>query len=337
MSCKFKKYFIIALAIFPVFISCTPKNFVQVQNQKKIVCTIFPQYDWTKNIVNSHNDVLNVSMLVKNGVDFHNYQPSAQDIVTITTADMLIMTGGESEKWIFDALKNSQNPDMIVINLMKELGSSVKVEEIVEGMQEEHENSENEDSQIIENDEHFWFSIENAKKCSQIITEKLCELDKINSEDYKENLRKYNLKLNAVDASYKSAIQNAALKTIIVADRFPFRYLTDEYKIEYFAAFPGCSAETEASFETVAFLSDKLRETQSKAIFTTENSDKKLARTVIKNAKVSGIDILQLNSMQTVTLAQALKGVSYVSVMTENLDQLKFALGYKTAYKNVSN
>ena len=299
----------------------------------KVVTTIFPEYDWTREIAGNSKNV-ELTLLIGNGVDLHSYQPSIQDIAKISTADIFIYVGGESDVWVEDALKNAKNKDMTVINLMEILGDKVKEEEVVEGMQAEEEDDEDEhehhhhdaDHDETEYDEHVWLSLRNAKVlCSEICTA-LCKKDAANAASYKANLATYTARLDALDAKYTAAVKAGSRNTILFGDRFPFRYLVDDYGIKYYAACVGCSAETEASFQTIIFLSGKLDELSLPVVFKIESGDGKIARTIVENSKAKNAKILTLDSMQSVTSKQAKAGTTYIKIMEENLKVLTEAL-----------
>jgi zinc transport system substrate-binding protein len=285
-----------------------------------IVTTIFPEYDWVREIA---GDRANITMLLDNGVDLHSYNPTAVDMVNISACDMFIYVGGQSDAWVEDALKESVNPDMAVINLMEVLGDTVKEEEVKEGMEAEEEESEEEE---IEYDEHVWLSLKNAVKVCGYITDKLCEIDPEGKGVYTANSRAYIEKLNALDAEYQAAADSAGTKTLLFGDRFPFRYMTDDYGLDYYAAFAGCSAETEASFETIMFLANKADELGLKAIMQIEKSDGKIAQTIRDTTESKDQVILSLNSMQSTTSEDAANGATYLSIMEKNLEVLKEAL-----------
>lgn len=289
-------------------------------NKIKVVCTVFPIYDWTREITGDKAEII---WLTENGTDMHSFQPSAADMVKIAECDILIYIGGESDKWLDETVKQYKNEKRALINLTSLLGDSLKEEEHTEGMQEEHEQGEEE----AEYDEHIWLSLKNAALFSGAITDSLAEKDPENAEFYKENARNYTEKLTALDGEYQKAVSAAPTKTLLVADRFPFRYLTEDYGLSYYAAFPGCSAETEASFETVAFLSAKADELGLKYIIKTETAATKIAETVIANTKEKNQKILVLDSMQSVGSKDAKNGTTYLSVMEKNLETLKKALG----------
>lgn len=295
-----------------------------------VVCTIFPQYDWVKQIVGDDSAETDLTLLINSGIDLHSYQPSADDIIKATSCDVLIYTGGESDKWIDDALKTPQNKDITAINLLDILGDKVKEEEVNECMEaEEHEHDESEhdeDDHEHEMDEHIWLSLKNASFICDYISKTLSEIDSENTEKYTQNAKQYIEKLNALDQQYQETVTAAKHKTILFGDRFPFRYLADDYDLDYYAAFVGCSAETEASFETIAFLSSKLDELGLEAILTIEGTSHKIAETIVQNTQSKAQQILSLNSMQSITKSDIENGAAYLSIMEENLSTLKTAL-----------
>lgn len=284
------------------------------EQKLQVVAAIFPEYDWVRQIVGK-DDSVEITLLVDDGVDPHSFQPSVSDMVTAANCDLLIYGGGESDQWL--AKLEATNPNRKDIALLPLLGERAHEEEIVEGMEAEAEEGEM--------DEHVWLSLRNADLFCQAITEALCSLNPEKSDVYRTNLSAYQQQLSTLDAQYQDAIANAAKDTIVVCDRFPFRYLVEDYGIQYYAAFPGCSAETGASFETVVFLSDKIKELNLNALLVTEGSDGRLAQTVAQNAGNAAMPVLTLNSMQSVSAEQA-KQLDYLSVMTENLAVLQQAL-----------
>ncbi|MBQ8967916.1 ZinT/AdcA family metal-binding protein [Ruminococcus sp.] len=485
-----------------------------------VVCTIFPEYDWVKEILGDHADNAEITYLLDNGVDLHSYKPTADDIMKISNCDLFVYVGGESDEWVEDALAEASNKDMKVIELMEVLGDSAKVEELKEGMQEdehdhdhghskevstfeddevqdrplsdwegdwqsayplvldgsldeawehksedgsmtaeeykdyytkgyksdydaisihddhikftdkdgketesdyeytgyyiqnwstgtkaamyrfeavdkesgapvyiefndhiiepekaehfhirmsnesydaivdpegnwptffdaalspeevcdevighghsdedededehEHEHEEGEE----EYDEHVWLSLKNAKILCAEIEKNVEAIDPANAADYKANLDSYAAKLDELDNSFKTLVDGSYVKTLVFGDRFPFRYFVDDYGLDYYAAFIGCSAETEASFETITFLSEKVKELDCKTIFTIENSAKDIANTIISTSGQS-VDIAELNSLQSVSREDIAGGASYISLMQKNYDVLAAAL-----------
>ena len=285
-----------------------------------IVASIFPAYDWARNVIGDDRTA-ELTLLVDSGVDLHSYQPSVEDILTISTCDLFIYVGGESDGWATDALSQAVNKDMVVINLLDALGSRAREEEIVEGMEEKEE--EEEEGAM---DEHVWLSLKNAEVLTEAIEKALAEIDPDNASLYEDNLAAYLEKLSALDEAYALAVGEAPRDTLLFGDRFPFRYLTEDYGLNYYAAFSGCSAETEASFETILFLADKVDELGLSGILTIDGSDRKIASTIAETAKKGKPEILTLDSIQSVTKEDMEKGVTYLSIMEENLEVLKKAL-----------
>ena len=286
-----------------------------------IVTTIFPIYDWVKNIIGNDENA-QVEFLLDNGADLHNYQPTADDMIKVSNCDMFIYIGGESDKWVEDALKNAVNKNMVVINLLEVIGNNAKEEEIKEGMQSEEETEEGEEAEY---DEHIWLSLKNAVLCVDEISSKLASIGR-EGNSYLTNADVYTKKLSGLESEYDSAINGAKIKTLVFGDRFPFRYLTEEYKLDYYAAFSGCSAESEASFETVSFLAKKVDEFNLKYVMTIESSDGKIAKTIIENTAKKNAEILVLDSMQSIVDEDVKNGASYLTVMQNNLEVLKKAL-----------
>lgn len=496
-----KKYISIFLAVVMALfcLSACSDNINKQSEKLQIVTTIFPAYDWVKEILGDNADRAELTMLLDNGVDLHSYQPTADDLIKISSCDMFIYVGGESDGWVEGALKNATNKAMVVINLMEPLGGSVKAEEMVEGMQKsehhhshdesfteedikdrtlsefgggwkslhplllngyldeycEHKAEEDEDDTATketyiekyqkswdcdaneifidgntitftyadgktrsaeyiyagysvktsdsgsmsvryqfqtesndapkyvqfndhgykpgevehfhiyfgddsfealmdsktnpyfvpaafttgevldslmehshegESDEHVWLSLKNAKVLCQAIADKLAEADPAHKDGYSANMSAYIAKLSELDAKYKAAVDNAAHKTVLFGDRFPFRYLVDDYGLDYYAAFSGCSAETEASFETISFLSNKVDELGLTCVLTIEGTKHKIAETIISNTKSKNQQVLTMDSLQSTTSNDVKNGPTYLSVMEQNLEVLKDAL-----------
>lgn len=467
--------------------------------QMKVVTTIFPEYDWVKEIAGDEVSDMDLTMLLDNGVDLHSYQPTADDIMKISDCDLFIYVGGESDAWVEDALKEAVNKDMQVINLLDVLKDSIKTEEAMPGMQAEeghnHGYSHFDDSDVqdrtlsdwdgdwqsvypylqdgvfdevmekkaengdktaeeykeyyengyktdvsqitidaenntmcfvkngvaskatyeykgyqiydyesgsrgvryffeatdgdadapkyvqfsdhgiapgkaehfhiyagndgfdalseeMENwptyypadlsgteiaedmleheekeyDEHVWLSLKNAQTLCKAIAEALETADPDHKDTYAANVDAYLEKLSSLDSKYQDAAANASQKTLLFGDRFPFRYMVDDYGLKYYAAFAGCSAESEASFETISFLAKKVDELGLKNIMTIENSDQKIAKTIRDNTKDKDQEILSLDSMQSTTSEDVQNGTTYLSVMESNLDVLKKAM-----------
>ena len=525
MMKKIFTIFLVLTMVVGLLAGCGKKNAAETgesdSNKLSVVTTIFPEYDWVKEILGDKTGSTDLTMLLDNGVDLHSYQPTADDIVKISDCDLFIYVGGESDGWVDDALKNATNKNMKVINLLDVLGDSVKTEEVVEGMQEtehdhdhdhskevstfeddevqdrslsdwagnwqsaypfvldgtlddafaamaekgemtaeeyktyyqngyktditnidiegdhieftyedsrkvgsnykyvgyyiqnwstgtkaamyrfeaedkdsgapvyidfndhmiepaaaehfhirmsnesfdaivdpenswptffpadmtgeeicehmeghdhdedeDHEHEEGEEHEHEEEkDEHVWLSLKNAKTLVGAIADALQELDPDNKDTYAANTSAYIEKLSALDGAYQSAVDSAARKTVLFGDRFPFRYLVDDYGLSYYAAFAGCSAESEASFETVSFLAKKVDELGLPCVLTIEGKNHKLAETIVQSTAGKNQKVLTMDSMQSMTSKDAANGATYLSVMEQNLSVLKEALG----------
>ena len=295
------------------------------EGKLRVVTTIFPEYDWVRQIA---GDQVELTMLLDNGVDLHSYQPTAMDMVTISDCDVFIYVGGESDRWVEDALKEASNEDMAVIRLLEALGDRAKEEEAVEGMETKaEEEAEEAEEEGPEYDEHVWLSLKNAQTLCQAICDTLSAKDPDHAETYQANTAAYLEKLSALDDQYQAAVDGAGGKTLLFGDRFPFRYLADDYGLTYYAAFLGCSAETEASFETIVFLAGQVDALGLKAILQIETSDGSIAKTIRENTQTKDQEILTMNSLQSTTSADVQKGATYLSEMERNLEVLKQALG----------
>lgn len=328
---------IITLMLVAVLAVCalsgcgTSKSGEDTKDKKiKIVTTIFPEYDWVMQILGDKADKADVTMLLDKGVDLHSYQPSTADIAKISEADVFIYVGGESDEWVEDVLKQAKNKNLKVINLMDVMGDKAKEEEVKEGMQPEEEEAEEakdgKEEEEVEYDEHVWLSLKNAKIFTKKIADVLSEVDKDNAKTYQANYESYAKKLDALDKKYAEAVASAKNKTLVFGDRFPFRYLVNDYGLDYYAAFVGCSAESEASFETVTFLAKKVDELGLSDVLTIEGKNHKIAKTVIENTKEKNQKVLTLDSMQSTTAKDVKDGATYLGIMEKNLEVLKEAL-----------
>lgn len=355
-------------------------------NKLKVVTTIFPEYDWARQIIGEKADNVELTLLLNNSVDLHSYSPSVKDIAKISEADIFVYVGGESDEWVVDVIKNAKNPNMKVINLVEVLGDRVKNEEIVEGMEhehhhdhdahghdehhhgheehghEEHEHSheahehghdhhhdahnhdehghddhdEHDDEHVHdhdehhhheeEKDEHVWLSLRFAKILCGAIADALCEKDAANAAVYQKNLASYTAKLDALDEKYTDLVKNSSKKVVVFGDRFPFRYLVEDYGLKYYAAFTGCSAESEASFKTIVFLSEKVNELGLNSVCQIESGNGKIAKTVISNSKNKKAKVVTFDSLQSTTAKQIKKGATYLGAMEKNLEVLKEVL-----------
>lgn len=285
-----------------------------------VVCTNFPEYDWTMQLLAGHEESFEVTYLLENGMDIHNYQPTAADVARISGCDLFICVGGESEYWVADVVTEAVNPDMQVIRLLDEIDALE--EELLPGMQ-----TREDDAEEPETDEHVWLSVKNAGRCCASISRALCALDSSHAQTYSANLAAYQAQLDALDAAFYETYAETETPVLVVADRFPFRYFIEDYPYTCYAAFAGCSAETEASFQTIAFLAEQADANGVDTIFTIEGGGSDIAQAVAANTKDCGKRIAKLNSLQSVTRRQIDDGATYISLMEENLTVLKEAAG----------
>ena len=310
----------------------------------QVVATIFPAYDWTREILGSHSDEVELVLLLDSGVDLHNYEPTAKDLMKIRNCDLFIHVGGESDKWVESALASVPNSRRQVVNLLAVLGDQVHEEEVVEGMEHHHDDEDDEDADHddhddhddhanhadhddAELDEHVWLSLRLSQQCCLAIAERLATLDAANAADYRANCAAYCAKLAALDAKFGEAVAASSVKTVLFGDRFPFRYLTEDYGLQYFAAFTGCSAESEASFKTVAFLASKVDELDLPCVLAIEGTQHRLAETILNTAKsAKGRPVRVLDSLQSTTASDVAAGKTYLGAMEKNLQTLQQAL-----------
>jgi zinc transport system substrate-binding protein len=325
-----KKVFAAVLALTLLAVSLAPCAALAENKRISVVVTIFPIYDWVREIAGENAENIELTMLLDSGADLHNFQPTAPDILKVSSADLCIFVGGESDEWTEDVLAvAATNAQRRTVNLVEALGDQAKAEELVEGMEhedEDHDHEEHDHEHETEMDEHVWLSLRNAQVLCRAIADALCEIDPDSAALYRSNLAAYEEKLSALDQAYTEAVAASAYKTILFGDRFPFRYLVDDYGLEYYAAFVGCSAETEASFETIAFLAQKVDELGLPAVMTIEGTDHRIAETIVQNTQSKDQQILTMDSMQSVTSKDVQNGATYLSVMESNLSVLKDAL-----------
>ena len=284
-----------------------------------IVCTIFPQYDWVRELTEGADNV-EVTLLEDSGADLHNFQPSAADKVSILNSDLFVYTGGESDDWARTLLENAEK-DVRSLDLIEELGDRALTEE--EGIEESGEHGHEHEDEI---DEHIWLSVQNAKVLVSAIREELCAVDESNAALYQSNAASYLAELSALDEAFEKTVSSAERSVLVFADRYPFRYLAHDYGLTCYAAFSGCSAESEASFATILTLVKHVEENALPYVMVLENSTQKTARTVIENTKSKDQGILVLNSLQSVSREDIESGATYLGLMKEDLAILQTAL-----------
>lgn len=288
-----------------------------------IVTDIFPAYDWARAVIGDEPGV-DLVLLGDNGADLHSYQPTVADFARLADCDLFIFVGGESDQWAIDALDETA-AGALPLNLLELLGDQAKEEQPLPGLAA-HDDHDHDEADEPEQDEHVWLSLTNAGVCTNAIAEAMSQLDGDHAAAYRKNAAAYQAELTALDDAYRAALSGARFNTILVADRFPFLYLTEDYDLQWYAAYPGCSAETGASFETIVFLTDKLAELRLPAVLTTEKADKRLAQTIVDTAGEPELPILELNSLQSVTSAEIAAGLNYLDAMRDNLATLTAAL-----------
>lgn len=315
-----KKIFIAVIATIILTTGCGKTDYIPKKNDElNITATIFPQYDFARQLA---GDKANVTMLLPPGSECHTYEPTPQDIIKIQNSDLFIYTGGESDNWIDEILKTLDTSNMKILRLM-EICETVD-EESVEGMQSDEHNHENEnENSNHELDEHVWTSPYNAVKICDAISDALCELDAQNAQYYNKNHTEYTALLFDLDDSFREILSSSKRNTLVFGDRFPFRYFTERYGIEYYAAFPGCAEETEASISTVTFLIDKIKQEQIPVVLYPELSNHRLADTI---AEETGAKALMLHSCHNVTQEYFNNGITYIELMKNNVEVLREAL-----------
>lgn len=288
-----------------------------------IVCTVFAEYDWVRAVLGEH-DEYEVKLLQDGGTDMHSYQPTVSDIAAIAECELFIYVGGESDSWVESALSSTYNEERRTISLIEIIGNRALDEVQTEGMQDDDHDHADDDA---ETDEHVWLSLINAQIAVRKIAEVLGEMDEENAADYATNAEIYCAQLADLDESYRNMVKSAQHNTVVFGDRFPFLYLMNDYGINYYAAFSGCSAEVEATFETIIFLAEKVDELGLPAILTIEGSNVSIAETVRDNTSSKNQLVLTLDSMQSVTADDIADGANYISAMQYNLEVLAQALG----------
>ena len=311
--------------------ACTPR--AKDDGKIKIVCTLFPQYDWLRNIVGK-NENIELSLLVKNGTDIHSYQPTAADIMGISDCDMIVYLGGGADTWVEEALDRAGCENIKKIPLLECEGVVLRdiSSESEDYSHEEHSHEHSHEGHDHgANDEHLWLSLKNAATLCAVIRDAVCELDGDNASLYRENSERYISRIVELDAEYSEAIETVDEhdRFVLFCDRFPFVYLLEDYGVGYSAAFEGCSSDANADFATVLRLIDELETHSLNCVVVTENADWALANTVVSSAKDFNGEILVMNSLQSVSERQIKNGVDYLSVMEYNLGVLKRALKIK--------
>lgn len=290
-----------------------------------IVCTTFPQYDWVKNLLGDTLSETELTLLVKNSADVHNYQPSAQDMIQMKEADLFLYIGGESDTWAVDLMKADSALEEKALNLSEVLEADGRI--LCKEHHHEHDHDEKQEHAEEESyDEHIWLSLKNAEFLCESISEHLCEILPEHAQEIQKNTAEYVAQLQALDGAYAQMVQESAKEPLIFGDRFPFCYMTTDYDLEYYAAYTGCNAEIEVGFDTIIALADKVDVLESAYIMVIDGSDRSIAKTILDTAKYKETEILELNSIQSVSWQDVESGVSYLEIMEDNMEVLKKAL-----------
>lgn len=304
---KIKYLLIILLLVFFTGCSSTEK-----ETKYTIVTTNFPGYDFVRAIIKDVDDI-SVKMLISPGSEIHSYEPTPEDIINIQKADLFVYVGGESDEWVDNLLDNIDSSKTRVVKLM----------DFVNNVYEEKVNEISEDEEDKELDEHVWTSPKNAITIIQSLSKIIIEIDETNKEKYLANENKYVEEITEIDNEIQEVVKTAKRKELIFGDRFPFRYFTDLYGLKYYAAFPGCSSETEANAKTIAYLIDKVKSDDIPVILKIELSSGKVSEAIQKE---TGAKVLELHSAHNISQDDFDKGITYVDIMKKNIEVLKVAL-----------
>lgn len=303
-----KIYFLlIILSVCLISVSCKKND----DTRLKLIGSNFPCYDFLR-AVSKDVEGVDVSMLLPPGVDMHSFEVTPSDIIDIDKSSLFVYIGGESEEYITDILSDLKKDEKNILKLFDYV--TKEKERLKEGMEGEEEE---------EYDEHIWTSLSNAIKMVEMVKEKLISIDEKNKEKYIENANKYIEEIIFLDQNIKDVLNTSSRKTLIFADRFPLQYFAHEYNLDYYAAFKGCSESTEASSKTISFLIDKIKENNVNVIFKLELSSGNIASTI---SKATDSKILTFNSMHNISKEDFDSEKTYITIMKENISNLKEAL-----------
>lgn len=306
----------VLLTLIPL--GCANPKKVSTGDKLDIVATIFPPFDFARELGGEHVDV---TMLLPPGVESHSYEPTPKEVVRIATCDLFIYNGGVSDSWVERLIQAAEIDSDKAVRMMDFVAL---VEESEDGVLEhDHDDHAHEIPHLHEFDEHIWTSPMNALLIAEGIYQKLIEIDPAHAKDYEENFTRYRTELRAIDEAFRDVIREGKRKEIIVADRFPLIYFTSEYELDYLAAFPGCAAETDPKPRTVSAIIEKVREEQIPYIFHIEFSNEKLADLI---AEETGAQKLLFHTAHNVSKTELQEGISYLSIMRNNVESLKWGL-----------
>ena len=293
--------------------SCASQNEADNKDSQKlkIISTVFPPYDLARQIAGDNADI---SILLPPGSESHTYEPTAKEIIEIQNCDIFLYIGGENEQWAEKIISSNKSDSVKTVKLIDCVKTLEEAELHEEEREEEHSH---------ETDEHIWTSPKNEQLMLTAVYDAICEADPENKAVYTKNKDSYNEQLTELDKAYKEAVGNAKNKTIIMADKFPFRYLAEEYGLDFYAAFSSCSDESEPSAAAMTSLISKIKELKIPVVYYLEFSSTKVADTLCSE---TGASSLMLHSCHNVSKEDLDKGVTYVELMKQNLENLKTAL-----------
>lgn len=297
---------IVSAVMLCIFSACTAESGSDGK-KLKIVATLFPQYDFAKQIAGENADI---TLLLTPGSESHTYEPTPNDILKIQNADIFIYIGGESEVWVEDILKSMKSDNLKTLRLMDYITPVVE-----ENGHDTHDSAEY--------DEHIFTSLKNAEIILEEISDVICETDVENEDTYIRNTQSYLNEISSLDAKFEDMIKNAKRHTIVFGDRFPFIYFANDYDLEYHAAFSGCGSETEASSATISELIDIVKNESVPFVFYIEFSSQTIAD---KIAAAAGVKTLLLHSCHNISKEDIENDISYVDLMTQNYNNLSEAL-----------
>ena len=301
--------FAAVIVAFPLFL----RQGSQGSEKFTIIATNFPAYDFAR-AVSKNTENTEVKMLISPGAEIHSFEPTPEDIKNIKESNLFIYTGGESDEWVENLLKDI-NPEKTKVVKMFDAVKLLE-EETTEGMESEEEDEK-------EYDEHIWTSLKNATKIITKIKDELIKADAKNREKYEQNATSYINELNSLDQEIAKTVETAKRKELIFGDRFPLRYFVEDYGLKYYAAFPGCSEQTEASSKTIAFLIDKIKSDNVPAVFKIELSSGKIADEL---ARATGATVYEFHSAHNISKDDFERGLTYLEIMKNNAETLKKAL-----------
>ena len=290
----------------------------------QVVCSVFPYYDFARQI---GGDDVDVTLLVAAGKETHSFEPTPLDVITLSQADVFLYNGGESEAWVDDILSAAGENIAVTLPLMPQV--SALAEEWAEGMEgahDEHDHDhdhETHDSDDIEYDEHVWTSPVLAKALCQAICDALCQADPAHREGYQARLTDYLAQLDGLDAAFREVVEAGHRRLLVFGDRFPLLYFCKEYGLDYRAAFHGCASDTEPSLATLKYLIDKVEDEEIPVVYTIELSSRKVADAI---AETTGAKVLTFHSCQTVSRTEFDGGATYLSLMEQNVEALREGL-----------